>query len=302
MKKVFLFLFSIFSLITISSLQIEVNAEYVLDVETLSNDVDEVIDEIGNNSLITLLLNNYIEKMREMNFLPETKESLINKVIFAKNVLNSFLEEIYHYSLEKAANAFIASTLCLFLQREYYLSAELLLVSWLGGIDDYSPIFGFIMNDTSVISNIVHNGGINGSFEFNGDYTSKGTENDLFLSIHIFTCEVNSNNVLVYDTYDFKTKNTNYNWIFNSILDKYGRMMQAGYLSPYTIKYNAHHNISFEYCDFDEIFHLKRCSCGISNKEKHIWSKVSNNLFETMYDANKRICRKCRKVIYLNTI
>lgn len=184
----------------------------------------------------------------------------------------------------------------MFVMRGHLLSAELLIISSLKYIDNYTPIFGYKMNNTPVINSLVHNGGSDGSFNYTSDF-DKLYLNDLFFAIHIFSCSVEGNNVYIYDVYDFATSNNQYNIIFNIILNNFGHIMKAGYLSSYNIYYKAHHDKSFSYASIDDYKHKKICNCGYEIIENHSWSRKLNSI-NPNYDPNRKICNKCKKVVY----
>ena len=60
------------------------------------------------------------------------------------------------------------------------------------------------------------------------------------------------------------------------------------------------HNFSYEYEEVDGDYHLKKCVCGFKKSEKHTWSNVSHNQFDPFYDVNKKKCRKCGRIKYVD--
>lgn len=301
-KKFFLVFFSLICFISLFSYRLEAKASYVLDTTSLVADIDYLSDEIENQSSFSDEYSNLISAIENSDMTTSLQTSFISIINSLKTSYEIFVQNINNLVDYSVASAFVYSALLVFQIYDFPLSIELLLKSWDGYTGVYTPVYGYIMNNHHVINSLVHHGGTGGAFSFDYNYSPINNGNDLFFAINVFSCSVSGVSVYVSDVYDFETNYTQYNDLFDTILNGFGHIMNAGYLSSYTINYTARHDTSYIYSDVNDIYHTKTCVCGHSINENHTWSNYTNSLYEPMYDPNRKVCRKCGRVKYIDIL
>lgn len=298
-KKIVLLLFFAVSVFSITTLKVKLEANYVLDTTTLVADIQDVTNEINEESSFSY------EDCQIPRFLEKTFYDDQKRIRFV-NIVNELRNNYYSYinygnkTEYVLAQSFVYVSMLLFQSLKLNLSLELLLVSCEGTIGTYTPYYGYILNDNPVICDCFHNNRTGGNFDLDYHYFNESL--DLKLSLRRFNCSVSENNILVTDVYDFETYYDEYNFLFNKILEMFGRLMNAGYIHSFNISYSAKHDTSYTYINHNDSYHTKKCKCGYSIEEKHTWSHYPHNSFTPLYDPNKMICRKCGRTKYSEII